>query len=411
MENSIEITNVSKKYVINDGTYLTLRDLVTEGLPNLIKKKKKRERQFWALKNVTFNIKKGEVFGIIGKNGAGKSTLLKILSRIIPPTTGEVKIRGRVSSMLEIGTGFHSELSGRENVYLNGAILGMKRREIQKKFNDIVEFSGIGKFIDIPVKKYSSGMQVRLAFSVAAYLNPEILLIDEVLAVGDLSFQRKSLRKMHEITKEEGRTVVFVSHNTSAIDNLCSKVALLEKGKLVDVGETSKIISEYVTNYVAEEPPQKLKARPASKKIKIQITDFWLENSFRKRVKTVKIGNTCYFIFKYKTTAKSKQKNVDIGFAIKSISEQPLVNNYTSYSNQLIERLPLQGKFVFKVNKMPLTVGRYRIGYRITINGKEDDYLPNAAEFDVEPGEFYVPGVVVNQTHSPFYLDGAWQNE
>lgn len=410
MDNAFELSGVSKKYVIsNTQQYTTLRDLIADNPFDVFKKSKSKE--FWALKNVSFKINKGEVFGIIGKNGAGKSTLLKILSRIIPPSQGEIKINGKVASLLEVGTGFHTELSGRENVYLNGAILGMKRKEINKKFDEIVDFSEIGKFIDIPVKKYSSGMQVRLAFSVAAHLNPEILLLDEVLAVGDLSFQRKSLKKMHEITKEEGRTVVFVSHNTSAVDNLCNRVALLEEGKLVDVGETRKIISEYVTNYVSEEPPQTLIKNKRANDTKIKITDFWIENSYKKRVKTVKTGNTCYIVFKYETNSSRRQKNVDFGFAIKSITEQSLVMNLTSFSNQQMNMCPLNGKFIFKINKMPLTVGRYRIGYRTTINNIEDDYMQNAAEFDIEPGEFYIQGVVVNQTHSPFYLDGEWRNE
>lgn len=412
MNNAFEINKVSKKYIFsNTHQYTTIRDLISENPFKLLNKKSYKEKEFWALRDISFNIKRGEVFGIIGKNGAGKSTLLKILSRIIPPTKGEIKVFGKVASLLEVGTGFHTELSGRENVYLNGAILGMKRREINQIYNKIVEFSEIGKFIDIPVKKYSSGMQVRLAFSVAAHLNPDILLLDEVLAVGDLSFQRKSLKKMHEITKEEGRTVVFVSHNTSAVDNLCQRVALLENGRLIEVGETRKIISEYVTNYVAEEPPQKLSTNKNNLNTKIRIVDFWLENSFRKRVNTLKSGNTCYLVFKYETNSVKRQKYVDFGFAIKSISEQSLIMNLTSFSNQQIDVCPIKGKFIFKINKMPLTVGRYRIGYRTTINGVEDDYMQNAAEFDIEPGEFYTPGIVVNQTHSPFYIDGEWQNE
>lgn len=410
MKNAIEIKNISKEYVLTEGYQPnTLRDLLSDLPSNIIKDK--RSKKFWALKDINLNIKEGEIYGIIGKNGAGKSTLLKILSRIVPPTTGEVKIFGKVTSMLEVGTGFHQELSGKENVYLNGAILGMNRSEINKKYKDIVEFSEIEKFIDVPVKRYSSGMQVRLAFSVAAHLNSEILLIDEVLAVGDLSFQRKSLKKMHEITKDQGRTVIFVSHNISAVENLCHKVALLENGKLIGSGETGKIISEYVSNYTSEEPPERLDLSQKNVDSKIQITDFWIENKYKKSIKNPKTGEECYFVFKYKKSASSKLKDVDFGFTVKSISEQPLILNYSSQSGKMFDSLNKTGKFIFKIKKMPLTLGRYRLGFRITINGKEDNYLQNAVEFDIHQGEFYTPGIITNQTHSPFYLDGEWQNE
>ena len=191
---------------------------------------------FWALKDINFEVKKGEVLGIIGKNGAGKSTLLKILSRITEPTGGRIEIYGRIASLLEVGTGFNPELSGRENVYLNGTILGMTKKEIDLKFDEIIDFSGVEKFIDTPVKRYSSGMKVRLAFAVAAHLDPEILIIDEVLAVGDAEFQKKCLGKMHDVAENEGRTVLFVSHNMSAVQTLCSRSVVLENGCLIFLG-------------------------------------------------------------------------------------------------------------------------------------------------------------------------------
>ena len=200
----------------------------------------------WALKNVSFKVERGTVLGVIGGNGAGKSTLLKILSRITDPTRGRAKIRGRVSSLLEVGTGFHQELTGRDNVYLNGCILGMKKTEIDRKFDEIVNFSGIEKFIDTPVKRYSSGMSVRLAFSVAAHLEPEVLLIDEVLAVGDVAFQRKCIGKMNAVARE-GRTILFVSHNMGAVTNLCNKVLWLDKGQVKSIGESSKTVSAYLS--------------------------------------------------------------------------------------------------------------------------------------------------------------------
>ena len=205
----------------------------------------------WALKNVSFDVKLGEVVGIIGRNGAGKSTLLKIISRITEPTSGRVEIRGRVSSLLEVGTGFHQELTGRENIYLNGAVLGMRRAEIDRKFDEIVDFSGVEKFIDTPVKHYSSGMRVRLAFSVAAHLEPEILIVDEVLAVGDAAFQKKCLGKMENVSKE-GRTVLFVSHNMGAVTNLCHSGVCLEQGMVVDLGPMEPVVTGYVSRMSSE---------------------------------------------------------------------------------------------------------------------------------------------------------------
>src|SRR3989339_1767875 len=257
MESIIEVKNLGKKYNIahQRGGYVALRDVLTNILKNpfrFAKQKAKKslglgtKEEFWALNDINFEVNKGEIIGIIGRNGAGKSTLLKILSKITPPTTGEIKINGRVGSLLEVGTGFHPELTGRENIFLNGAILGMTRHEIAKKFDQIVEFSGIEKFLDTPVKYYSSGMYVRLAFSVAAHMEPDILIVDEVLAVGDAEFQKKCLGKMEEVTKQEGRTILFVSHNLDAIERLCTKTILLKKGKIIKIGETSDVINYYL---------------------------------------------------------------------------------------------------------------------------------------------------------------------
>jgi lipopolysaccharide transport system ATP-binding protein len=249
MATAILVEELSKQYRLGQmqASYGTLRDSIANGVRRL------RAHDFhhtprewiWALDDVSFEIEEGEVLGIIGRNGAGKSTLLKVLTRITSPTKGRAEIRGRVGSLLEVGTGFHSELTGRENVYLNGAILGMRRREISRKFDDIVEFSGIGKFIDTPVKRYSSGMYVRLAFSVAAHLEPEIMLVDEVLAVGDAEFQRRCLGRMEEYGAS-GRTVVFVSHNMQTMAQLCSRVMWLDGGRLLKDGEGTHVVAEYL---------------------------------------------------------------------------------------------------------------------------------------------------------------------
>lgn len=246
MNSIIEVENLTKIYRLGNlhGSYLTFRDAITQ----LFKTNpQNREKHFIkALDNVNLTIEKGQKIGVIGKNGAGKSTFLKILSRITYPTSGSVILRGRVASLLEVGTGFHGELTGRENVYLNGAILGMKRQEINKKFDDIVAFSGVEKFIDTPVKHYSSGMQMRLAFAVSAFLDADIMLVDEVLAVGDAEFQKKCLGKMDEVSNTEGRTIIFVSHNLNAISNLCEKSALFVNGHLDTFDDTEKVINKYI---------------------------------------------------------------------------------------------------------------------------------------------------------------------
>ncbi len=248
-DNIIEVRDIGKKYIINhqqSERYTALRDVVANKVKNFGKKKLDtgEKEEFWALKDVSFDIKQGDKVGIIGRNGAGKSTLLKLLSRITDPTTGSIKINGRVASLLEVGTGFHPELTGRENIFLNGAILGMSKQEIKKKFDEIVEFAEVEKFLDTPVKRFSSGMYVRLAFSVAAHLEPEILIVDEVLAVGDAQFQKKCLGKMGDVSKE-GRTVLFVSHNMGAIQQLCDKGILLDKGTLCKKGRIDQVIKEY----------------------------------------------------------------------------------------------------------------------------------------------------------------------
>ncbi|MBM3702700.1 MAG: ATP-binding cassette domain-containing protein [Actinobacteria bacterium] len=254
MEIIIKVENLGKKYIISHQTqdrYLALRDVIASGTkkvvktiagkPSLVPKKE----NLWALRNIDFNIEQGDRVGIIGRNGAGKSTLLKLLSRITEPSEGKIAIKGRVSSLLEVGTGFHPELTGRENVYLNGAILGMGKQEIKKKFDEIVDFAEIEKFLDTPVKRYSSGMYVRLAFAVAAHLDSEILVIDEVLAVGDAQFQKKCLGKMDSVSLKEGRTVLFVSHNMGIIRNLCNHGILLDRGEIKYKGDMEETISTY----------------------------------------------------------------------------------------------------------------------------------------------------------------------
>lgn len=241
---AIKVENLSKKYQIGEREkYITLRDKIME-LPTQIFGGKKKKKEFWALKNVSFEIRKGEVVGVIGRNGAGKSTLLKILARITEPTEGKVTMKGRIASMLEVGTGFNPELTGRENIYLNGSILGMSHKEIKAKFDEILAFAGVGDFIDTPVKHYSSGMYVRLAFAVAAHLDADILLVDEVLAVGDIEFQKKCLGKMSDLASS-GRTVIYVSHNMESVSKLCNQTILLDGGKFIFMGDTDVALKKF----------------------------------------------------------------------------------------------------------------------------------------------------------------------
>jgi len=257
----IQIEGISKSFLLHhEGKekYIALRDVVSRKAKNFLSfiNRRTAERQsieeFWALKNVSFNVERGARVGIIGRNGAGKSTLLKILSRITEPSGGRVILKGRVASLLEVGTGFHPELTGRENVFLNGAILGMSRREIRAKFDEIVAFAEVEKFLDTPVKRYSSGMYVRLAFAVAAHLEPEILIVDEVLAVGDAQFQKKCLGKMEDVSKSDGRTVLFVSHNMSAIQNLCTSAVYMNRGRVEQIGNVHSVIDKYLNQGILE---------------------------------------------------------------------------------------------------------------------------------------------------------------
>jgi lipopolysaccharide transport system ATP-binding protein len=249
----IEAQNVSKRYIIDhkkgNAKSNTFREVITDTFRNIFTKGEDDEvehEDFWALKDVSFKIEQGDRVGVVGSNGAGKSTLLKVLSRITEPTQGKITIKGRVASLLEVGTGFHPELSGRENIFLNGAILGMKRDEIKKHFDAIVDFAGVEKFLDTPVKRYSSGMYVRLGFAISAHLEPEIMIVDEVLAVGDADFQRKCLGKMKDASTS-GRTILFVSHNLTAVQGLCNKAMYMQKGQLIQMGETNLIMSNYLS--------------------------------------------------------------------------------------------------------------------------------------------------------------------
>ena len=317
----IKAENLGKKYIIGhqrQQRYQSLRDTMTHSARSIWQKIRhplspNREtvdlEELWALENINFEVQQGERLGIIGRNGAGKSTLLKVLSRITEPSTGRVRLRGRVSSLLEVGTGFHLELSGRENIFLNGAILGMTRQEIKQKFDEIVAFAEIEKFLDTPVKRYSSGMYVRLAFAVAAHLEPEILIVDEVLAVGDAAFQKKCLGKMENVAKE-GRTVLFVSHNMGAIEKLCNKCIWIDKGKVRKTGDTMDVIQKYLSDSKRQFQFNKLNINNKG----INIVSVSCINQSKNKCQAVKVGDEWSLSIEYET--KHEMNSLKFGISI-----------------------------------------------------------------------------------------------
>ena len=332
----------------------------------------------WALDDVSFDIRRGEVVGFVGRNGAGKSTLLKILSRITEPTTGRIEIEGRVSSLLEVGTGFHPELTGRENIYMNGTVLGMKKAEIDRKFDEIVEFSGVERFLDTPVKRYSSGMKVRLAFSVAAHLEPEILIIDEVLAVGDAEFQKKCLGKMEDVAGS-GRTVLFVSHNMSAIQNLCGRAISMKAGQVVDDGPTKTVIEDYLARFNSEATSGF--HNNADRKIlsSTQVIDGRMLNAKGASTSAPCAGEPTTFELDYVTSEK----------AVDAIFDVVIFNQHNVAVTQLRTQpaIPLgkKGTVCLTLEDTPLPIGKYTatVTVKDARSFKNIDKVPNAFSFDV----------------------------
>ena len=358
---------------------------------------------FWALQDINFEIKRGEAVGIIGRNGAGKSTLLKILSRITEPTRGRFEVFGRVSSLLEVGTGFHPELTGRENVYLNGTILGMKRREVKAKFDEIVAFSGVEKFIDTPVKHYSSGMQVRLAFAVAAHLEPEILIIDEVLAVGDAEFQKKCLGKMEDVTGE-GRTVLFVSHNLAAVSQLCEKGVLLRNGVLADIGEVEQIIHSYISynrSQVAAGELINLNLRKGNGYYRVRQVK--LLNAQYKPISIARTGSEVVFEINLDKRINKSQGAFRIDFAIDT--EQDMRVGWFS-SDAVISKMNEEfDTILLTIPRFGYGSGTYYLTFFGTWNGEVVDYIHQGFSFDVEEGDFFGTGMLIPASQTFIYTD------
>ncbi|MDI6616422.1 MAG: ABC transporter ATP-binding protein [Syntrophaceae bacterium] len=419
----IKAENLGKKYVIGhqaNGRYLALRDVLVQTARSIWNKTKDLAKgkpviagdtmeEVWALRDVSFEVLRGEAVGIIGRNGAGKSTLLKLLSRITEPTAGRATIRGRVASLLEVGTGFHPELTGRENIYLNGTILGMTRAEIKRKFDEIVAFAEIEQYLDTPVKRYSSGMYVRLAFSVAAHLEPEILVVDEVLAVGDAQFQKKCLGKMGDVAKE-GRTVLFVSHNMAAIENLCSRALVLERGLVRFAGTQTDAIAEYQRSLEGGSIPlQDRLDRKGSGEVRVNAITF--RNLDGQTIDSVTCGQDFDIVLHFEATPGFHSKLVIVSVSVKTQWDVPVFLHHSRMTGTAFSKIPNRGAFVCRIRRLPLTPSTYRIGCSIMIGADYLDSMSDAVELVVLAGDFFSSGEVPPSSHGFCLVDGSWSLE
>ena len=417
----IEINDVSKKYQLGEGSdvYGNFREALVHVLRKPLAAFRSSSKNghpavpnsFWALRNVNFNVEKGDTVAIIGSNGAGKSTLLKILSRITDPTEGSIKVRGRIASLLEVGTGFHPELTGRENIYLNGSILGMKKAEIDAKFEEITNFSGISKFLDTPVKRYSSGMYVRLAFAIAAHLEPEILVVDEVLAVGDVAFQKKCLGKMAEACSQE-RTVIFVSHNLAAVESLCNRGIVLQQGVVVFMGTAKEAVQYYLYNLSGEERPaeshivdlRSAPSRPA--KFRPQLTRLeLLTDDDRPLSREFPIGAPLKAIIHFHLDDPCT--SFDASIAFDTPTGQRICTAHSAYEpGRLHEERVGDQVFVCEIPQLPLVPGEYKIAVGLDIASAPADWVEDATRLTVVQSDYYGTGVV--PTRGVFLLQNHW---
>lgn len=360
---------------------------------------------FRALEDVSFEVRRGEILGVIGGNGAGKSTLLKVLSRITAPTGGWIGLSGRVASLLEVGTGFHPELTGRENVYLNGAILGMSRREISQKFDEIVDFAEISQFIDTPVKRYSSGMYVRLAFSVAAHLESEILLVDEVLAVGDISFQRKCLGKMEDIGSS-GRTILFVSHNMAAVENLCSKALVLKDGRVDFHGEVKEGIQHYHA-YFGESEGINLEGAARTGDGRARISDVWFSDVEGNRLPILKSGQDVQLHICVDPIAENC-RNLILAAGVTTLRGEGVLHLSTETGGLVVQHFDARSVFTCTLPRLTLRGGYYSMNLFLSSNGVVADWLQDAFRFQVEDADFYGTGKLPPEGYSTFLADFSW---
>lgn len=366
----------------------------------------------WALKDINIEIKKGEILGIIGKNGAGKSTLLKLLSQITTPTTGNIKAKGRIASLLEVGTGFHPELTGRENIFLNGAILGMTKAEINRKIDEIIDFAGVAKYVDTPVKRYSSGMRVRLGFAVAAFLEPEILVVDEVLAVGDAEFQKKAIGKMQDISRGNGRTVLFVSHNMVSIQALCSKVIVLGNGRVVFDGAVNKAIDYYIQQNadVVDINIKDRIDRQGNNNLKIVDIRF-VNTKTGEKIKVVKTGMPVNIEVAYELKENIKFDDIHLSINFSYIRGQQAFVCNNKFNGDRLKNIENNGVFVCQIKKWPLIAGSYK--YRVHCEGDREllDRVDNAGKVIVEDGDFYGTGVKIPSHLNGVLIDYIWSKK
>jgi lipopolysaccharide transport system ATP-binding protein len=392
----------------------TLRDQLVHSVKSLFSGKGRHSPQpstpssidgpsdtIWALKDFSFEVKQGEVVGFIGRNGAGKSTLLKILSRITEPTSGRAEIHGRVGSLLEVGTGFHSELTGRENVYLNGSILGMRRAEINHTFDEIVAFAETEKFIDTPVKHYSSGMYVRLAFAVAAHLEPEILIVDEVLAVGDVAFQKKCLGKMGDIARQ-GRTVMFVSHNMAAVQGLCSRACLLSAGRIAGEGSPIEVVRRYFAETSQASPASLEERKDRQGTGAIRFVKACVVDGEERPLDMALCGQDIGIVVSYRARDHRPVSQLDIHITFYTSLGQFMFTCSSEGSGSPFDVLPASGEVVCRIPELPLAPGRYVFNLFMTVGGEIVDWVQQAGHLDVAAGDYFGTGQL--KTHGEGFL-------
>ncbi len=397
-ELAIRVRGLGKRYRLGAlQPYRTLRDEIARRFsgnqPRAAENVETRE--LWALQDMDLDVASGEVLGIVGRNGAGKSTLLRILTRITRPTCGNVMIRGRVGALLEVGTGFHLELTGRENVYLNGSILGMSRAEIDRKFDQIVDFSGVERFLDTPVKRYSSGMRVRLAFAVAAHLEPEVLIVDEVLAVGDASFQRKCLGRMNQVATE-GRTVLFVSHQLELLANLCTRAIRMDEGRVVDDGRPDDVIAGYLLSLqdtIREGAIADRSDRSGDGFLRVTAID--LTRGDGTSVREVKSGDAVEFRLAYRVVGPGARRDIEVRLNILDHLRRPLTRLWSGKREAEISTENPDGVFTCRIARLPLPPGDYVIGFGVICGGERVDKINDAWGFSVAPGDFFGNGLPV----------------
>jgi lipopolysaccharide transport system ATP-binding protein len=424
---AIRAEGISKQFFISSAKehYQAMRDILISSVTapirragNLIRGKsaeKPKTIGFWALQDISFEVKRGEVIGVIGRNGAGKSTLLKILSQITEPTTGSLDIYGRVGSLLEVGTGFHKELTGRENIYLNGAILGMKRTEIDRKFDEIVAFAEVEKFIDTPVKRYSSGMGLRLGFAVAAHLEPEILVVDEVLAVGDTAFQKKCLGKMENVAKE-GRTVLFVSHNMAAVSALCTKGFLLSNGALVNEGPVNDVIKKYIELATDATSVSLVNRKDRQGSGRIRFTNLTCLDENGSPMPAVVAGRPATILLDYTTADGQSARNINASIEFHGSFGELLFVCEARLARGNFTELPPRGQVACHIPKLPLNPGQYNMSISFVLGtsnlktpGVVLDRIDDAGKLLVEAGDFYPTGNLPLEMHrATVMVDHEW---